>query len=80
MLKIRWTYNSSREEIKLRIEQTQEGNTFEFPLELKINDSSGSRIENVSVNQKLQSFIFKSVNAPREIIPDPGVKLLFEVK
>ncbi|HCC71981.1 MAG TPA: hypothetical protein DEQ09_12640 [Bacteroidales bacterium] len=77
-LKISWTYNNRRGEIKINVEQVQEGHIFEFPLVLEINDRSGTRSEQVMVKQKVQSFTIKSENTPYEIIPDPEVRLLFE--
>ncbi|MBN1387789.1 MAG: M1 family metallopeptidase [Bacteroidales bacterium] len=77
-LKISWTYNNRREEINVLVEQKQENNVFEFPLDLQINDPAGIRIERIMVNQKIQSFILKSSDPPYDIIPDPEVRLLFE--
>ncbi|HEN21009.1 MAG TPA: M1 family peptidase, partial [Desulfobacteraceae bacterium] len=77
-LKISWTYNRKRKEIRLNVEQKQAGHTFQFPLEVQINDPGGSRLESVTVNRRVQSFMIKSANPPYEIIPDPGVRLLFE--
>ncbi|MEA1887789.1 MAG: M1 family metallopeptidase [Bacteroidota bacterium] len=77
-LKVSWTYNNRREEIKILVEQQQEGHIFEFPLELQVKDQSGTRIESIIVNQQVQSFTLKSSDHPREITLDPEVRLLFE--
>ncbi len=79
-LKISWTYNNRREEINVLVEQEQENHIFEFPLDLQINDRSGSRVERIMVNQQVQSFVLESANSPYEVIPDPEVRLLFEDK
>jgi len=78
VLKISWTYNNRRNEINVLIEQEQDDHIFEFPLELKIIDQSGARVEKIIVSKQTQSFTLRSSYPPDEITPDPGVKLLFE--
>ena len=77
-LKISWTYNNRREEIRVLVEQLQEGYIFEFPLEMQISDQSGNRTETLMVNQKVQSFSIRSAYNPYDLDPDPMVRLLFE--
>ncbi len=77
-LKISWTYNNRREEINILIEQEQMNHVYEFPLDIQINDRSGTRIERIRVNDRTQSFTLKSAYPPYDIIPDPEVRLLFE--
>lgn len=77
-LKISWTYNSRRGEIRILVEQEQEDYIFEFPLEMQISDQSGNRIERLMVNQKTQLFTIRSANNPYDLDPDPMVRLLFE--
>lgn len=77
-LNISWDYDRRKEEINLLIEQVQPGHSFQFNLEIEVKDRSGSRIERLEVNKKVHAFTLKSENPPDEIIPDPGIKLLFE--
>ncbi|MDT8400141.1 MAG: M1 family metallopeptidase [Bacteroidales bacterium] len=79
-LDISWTYNNRRKEINVLVEQQQDDTVFEFPLDLKIIDRDGSRLERILVDKKVQSFIIKSANSPDDIIPDPEVRLLFELR
>ncbi|HDZ41437.1 MAG TPA: M1 family peptidase [Bacteroidetes bacterium] len=79
-LKISWTYNNRRKEINMLVEQCQEGSAYEFPLDLKIIDQSGSRMERIMVSREVQSFIIKTTDSPDDIIPDPEVRLLFELR
>ncbi len=77
-LKISWTYNNRREEINILIEQEQMNHIYEFPLDIQINDRSGTRIERIMVNERAQTFTLKSADPPYDIIPDPEIRLLFE--
>jgi len=77
-LKISWTYNNRRDEINILIEQEQMNHIYEFTLDIQINDRSGTRIERVMVNDRVQSLTIRSANPPYDIIPDPEVRLLFE--
>ncbi len=77
-LKISWSYDRDRKEVNLMVEQKQEGHVFEFPLDIRINDPSGSGFETIMVNRRVQSFVLEYANSPVELIADPGVNLLFE--
>jgi len=77
-LDISWSYDSAGREINLLLEQKQDAEVFEFPLDIMINDPSGSRVETIMIIKKEQSFVLKSANIPDELIVDPGDKLLFE--
>lgn len=50
---------------------------FEFDLELLIRDKSGERVEKIAVKDKVTKVAF-SVSGDVEIIPDPGIKLLYK--
>ena len=60
------------------IEQQQD-NLFEFNLELLINDSSGERLENIYVKDRLTKIMVSSVNVT-SVNPDPNVKLLYRLE
>jgi hypothetical protein len=51
---------------------------FTFPLELQIEDKSGSRIEKVNIAGKETRLVIKA-SPDLKIVSDPDVKLLFRV-
>lgn len=79
-ISISWTYSPRKKETTVQINQLQEENTFVFPLELEIITASKSVIEKVEINAGTQSVVVKTESRPEEIVLDPSVKLLFELK
>jgi aminopeptidase N len=66
--------------IEVKIEQTQEGTTFIFPLELELVFHDGSKkTENILVDQTEKNFVIPVNEKVEKIIPDPEVWLLFEI-
>jgi aminopeptidase N len=59
------------------ITQLQE-HLFNFPIEIKISDKTGARIETVNVTGRDNRLNISTVSDP-EIVPDPNVKLLFRL-
>jgi aminopeptidase N len=57
------------------IEQTQ-NNLFTFNIELAVKDSEGTRIEKVTIKDKITKLTVKGT-PDSEIVPDPDIKLLF---
>ena len=77
-LKIDWTFDQSKNELVINVQQLQV-QLYKFPLQLQIKNASGeSPIQSVQVDQKQQSFKFQVKQKPAEIIPDPNVQLLAE--
>ncbi len=68
---------------KVRIKQVQEGPAFEFPLEVGFLDSSGEmHLETFAVSKSSETFTVSDAfpGKYKEIVPDPGVKLLAKIK
>jgi len=78
VLDISWTYDDRSNELSVLVEQQQGGHIFEFPMELQIKGSQGYVLVDLFIDRASQTFVFSSDNPPDKVIPDPGVKLLFE--
>ena len=79
ILDIRWQQEKSK--IDVEIEQIQKNSSFIFPLELELVFRDGSkRIERVKIDQPLEKFTIPVNMTVWQIIPDPEVWLLFEVR
>jgi aminopeptidase N len=75
------TWYQKKKSVLVRIEQSQKGTIFNFPLELGIVSKDGSmRIQAVHVSKDVETY---SVNADEKIVnlvPDPDIWLLHEGK
>ncbi len=75
-----WTWNSTKKELKISLEQTQ-SNSFLFPLEIGIA-SAGKQlpeIKKVDINTKQSVFTFSLEAKPLSVSIDPQTKLLAEI-
>ncbi len=79
-LDISWKYNDSEKKISFTITQTQKGTLFEFPLEISVQQKSGSEPKKfiLPIHKKTGSFDFSISSKPIRVIADPGTSLLFE--
>ncbi len=79
-LDISWKYNDSEKKISFTITQTQKGTLFEFPLEISIQQKTGSEPKKfiLPIHKKTGSFDFSISSKPIGVIADPGTSLLFE--
>jgi len=76
-LKIWKKENKQKGVTDIFVEQLQE-HLFDFSLELLIRDGSGERFEKIKTGERKSKIEVPSVNLT-QIIPDPGVKLLFKL-
>ena len=74
-LELTWRYNAAEKNLYIEGKQLQK-NVFQFPLLLKINNSSKGRKEQVNVNSATFSFKIKSDHKPTSITVDPDTELL----
>ena len=74
---IAWKYDAAGKFINVDIKQLQ-GNSFSFPLSLKINSSSDSKKEKVYVKDATSSFKIKVNKKPTSLIIDPNCELLMK--
>jgi hypothetical protein len=58
------------------VEQRQH-DLFEFKLDLLIKDTSGDRLQNIAIKERITKLVIPSVNVT-DISPDPNVKLLYK--
>ncbi|MCB8995369.1 MAG: M1 family metallopeptidase [Bacteroidales bacterium] len=78
VLNISWSYQNNH--LKISVEQMQENNLYQLPLELKIiNKNSPSSQINLNIKKQQESFDISYPDKPVEVIPDPGNFLLMEV-
>ncbi len=83
-----WLYQAGQPELKIwKKSDNKAGNTvvyieqkqqhlFDFKLDLLVKYSSGERIENISVKERITKVVLPNVNVT-DVIADPNVKLLF---
>jgi aminopeptidase N len=79
-LKGQWTWDSSKKELKITLEQTQP-NSFTFQLELGIvsTGKQSAEIKKVTVNTKQSTFTFPFEIKPASVLIDPRTTLLAEI-
>ncbi len=75
-----WTWNSTKKELKISLEQTQ-SNPFSFPLEIGIASAGNQlpEIKKVDINTKQSVFTFSLEAKPLSVSLDPQTKLLAEI-
>ncbi|MDX2245306.1 MAG: M1 family aminopeptidase [Bacteroidia bacterium] len=79
-LKMEWKYDGKKKKLRVTVSQTQEGESFVFPLELEIRskNTTESEIIEMPISQKEETFEIGIKTEPAEVIMDPGVRLLFK--
>lgn len=70
----RWRYDAEIKGIRIRIEQTQGGEAYRFPLEVGVDGETVARVE---VRKREEEFVVPAEKAPREIRLDPKLWILF---
>jgi aminopeptidase N len=83
-IEVDFSLEETKEEVKVRITQTQEGDTFEFPVEIRIvfsDDGNDKNPETVMVSGKVteESFKIPHDREIRWIAVDPDFKILKEI-
>lgn len=85
-----WLYTAGQPELKIwKKANSKEGKTtiyveqkqhdlFVFNMDLQIKDNSSSKVEHISVKERITKVTIPSLNV-EEVIPDPDVKLLFKL-
>ena len=76
-LDIKWKYDATEKFITVDITQLQ-GKPFSFPLSLKFNSSSESKVEKIYVKDATSSFKIKADKKPVSLIADPNTELLMK--
>jgi aminopeptidase N len=81
-LDVVWAWKKGKTELSLTITQTQEGDPFDFPLEIAALDAHGNTIGMLTqaVHSKTQKASLILPQMPAKLVLDPKVKLLFEGK
>ncbi|HYF33125.1 MAG TPA: M1 family aminopeptidase [Chitinophagaceae bacterium] len=77
VLKLTYEHNARNNTVTLTVSQ-QQPTVFTFPLEIELVTDKGPVRKTLQVNGKEQRFTIANISVPRSIVPDPGVKLLFE--
>lgn len=81
-LKAEWTYDAKLKQLKIHVNQLQEGSAyFNMPLELGYYEKGKSKptVVTVQINQQQQNFTFQLSQAPDKIIVDPNNKLIAQI-
>lgn len=72
-------YDAGKQEVHLTIRQIQDGPAYKLPLEIGISYKvAPASIQQVSMHEKEQTFIFRSIAPPSQIVLDPNCLLLIE--
>lgn len=75
-----WEYSSRSKQIRIEINQVQDY-PFTFDLDIAfLFDESSPKIQTATIDSINETIIFTLDNKPNEVILDPFVKLLFELK
>lgn len=77
---IKWNWTYKRGKVTLVLNQLQEHQIFEFPLEIGLVNGNMTTLSKVYVNQRSQTFEIETDFSPDNIILDPEYWLLFEEK
>ena len=76
-----WSYNAEEGLVHIIINQVQEGPLFNFPLEVALQDATGSSsVSQLDVNEKSTSFKLPSPGPVSAVRLDPNTTLLFGVE
>jgi aminopeptidase N len=75
-----WEFDAGKKVVKLKIQQTQKGQKFTFPLEIGLFADGTMHLESVNVTQETREFTIPFESKPFKLALDPNVNLLFEGK
>jgi aminopeptidase N len=79
----KWSFKNNDDEIELKLEilQNNSANIYEFfsDVEIQFDDKSKNKIEEIYIDKKEQSFIFRLKNKPVNVILDPNSWLLASI-
>jgi len=76
VLEVASEYVASDKAVKIAIRQTQPGEAFEFPLEVRI----GSEVRRLTVSSRESTLVFPVATVPTSIEIDPNQSVLMELK
>jgi hypothetical protein len=77
-LKMNWKYKKGY--VIINVNQVQQHHTFNFPLEVGIITNGVLKIETVIVDEKSETFELSVDSKPENVVFDPELWLLFELK
>jgi aminopeptidase N len=78
VLSTSWKYAPSGGTIEIIVTQTQPGDAFVFPLEIRVSGAGGNDVQTVTVGEKMAKFTLKASFKPSEVVFDEHVNLLWE--
>lgn len=77
---LKWNWKYSKGKLKISIEQIQKHQVFNFPLEIGITTGDTQKIETFQIDKSSQKFEIDLKTQPDDILLDPELWLLFDVK
>jgi aminopeptidase N len=77
VLQVKYAYDDKKDQIAVTVIQQQK-TVFDFPLEVEVNGVKNIKRETLRVNQREQRFTIQGTGRVKQVLVDPGVKLLFE--
>ena len=77
VLQLKWDYDQSRKLVTMKINQMQ-SHLFIFPLEIALVLNGKTIMEQINVNNRIETLTFPAAVKPQAIQLDPKVNLLFE--
>ena len=75
-----WRYDASAGQLTLRLEQTQDGPPFAFPLDVALRTAAGDTTVTVPVEARSETYTLDSAAAPTAVELDPDVWVLMEAQ
>ena len=80
-LKITWRYLAKEKKVMIIVEQVQQSEPFEFPLEIALGFAHlKPQLQKLMITKKVETFSFSASSNQVSIFPDPFTSLLFEGK
>jgi aminopeptidase N len=77
VLHVKYAYDDKKDQLAVTVIQQQK-TVFDFPLEVEVNGVKNIKRETLRVNQREQRFTIQGTGRVKQVLVDPGVKLLFE--
>lgn len=76
-VELAWSYDAGRKKLDLSVDQTQDADSFSFPLEIGVVDSSGEmQVMRVDIDQRNSKHSLDFEEMPTNVVLDPMVTIL----
>jgi aminopeptidase N len=75
-----WRYDAVRKQVEVTLAQTQPGDAYRLPLQIRLvfNPPSAARVESAELADRQGTFTFAAETEPVSVVLDPGTWMLYE--